>query len=179
MVESFLTAAAENACGTHGPHPAGVAADVAVGLATRYSGGRAVVLTDEAIVAALDLEARLRAEDADLLRPADPAWRARLPDAGVAVTGCVLAVAATGSVVLKAAPGTPRAASLVPPAHVCLVRAADIVATLDDAMARLGEGELPSAWIWVGGPSRTADLEMRPTIGVHGPRSVDVVLVAA
>jgi L-lactate dehydrogenase complex protein LldG len=178
MVESFLTAAAENACGTHGPHPADVAADVAVGLATRYATGRAVVLTDEAIVVTLDLEARLRAEDADLLRPADPGWRTRLPDAGVAVTGCVLAVAATGSVILAAGPGTPRAASLVPPAHVCLVRSDDIVATLADAMARLAGSDPPSAWIWVGGPSRTADLEMRPTIGVHGPRSVDVVLFA-
>jgi L-lactate dehydrogenase complex protein LldG len=179
MVESFLTAAAENACGIHGPHPADVAADVAVELATRYAAGRAVVLTDEATVAALDLETRLRAEDVDLLRPADPAWRTRLPDAGVAVTGCVLAVAATGTVVLAAAPGTPRAASLVPPAHVCLVQADTIVATLADAMTRLGGVELPSALIWVGGPSRTADLEMRPTIGVHGPRSVDVVVIAA
>lgn len=178
MVESFLTAAAENACGTHGPQPAGTAADVTVGLATRYAAGRAVVLTDEAVVAALDLERRLRDAGADLLRPADPDWGARLPEAGVAVTGCVLAVAETGSVVLAAAPGTPRAASLAPPAHVCLVRADDIVTTLADAMGRLGEGELPSAWIWVGGPSRTADLEMRPTIGVHGPRSVDVVVVA-
>jgi L-lactate utilization protein LutC len=178
MVESFLTAAAENACGTHGPYAPGDAADVVVGLAAQYAAGRAVVLTDEAVVVALDLESRLRAEALDLLRPADPAWSARLPDAGVAVTGCVLGVAATGSVVLAAAPGTPRAASLAPPAHVCLLRAGDIVATLDEAMARLGGGELPSAWIWVGGPSRTSDLEMRPTIGIHGPRTVDVVVLA-
>jgi L-lactate utilization protein LutC len=178
MVESFLTAAAENACRTHGSHGADDAAVVAVRLATAYAAGRAVVLTDEAIVGALDLEARLRAEHADLLRPADPDWRSRLPDAGVAVTGCVLAVAATGTVVLAAAPGTPRAASLAPPAHVCLVRAGDIVATLVDAFACLGAAELPSALIWVGGPSRTSDLEMRPTIGVHGPRTVDLVVVA-
>src|ERR1700736_5529467 len=130
MVESFLTAAAENACLTHGPHPADEAADVAVRLATGYAAGRAVVLTDEAIVDALDLERRLRDAHADLLRPDDPRWASRLPDAGVAVTGCVLAVAATGPVALAAAPGTPRAASLAPPAHVCLVRADDIVATL-------------------------------------------------
>jgi L-lactate dehydrogenase complex protein LldG len=179
MVESFLTAAAENACGTHGPHPADVAGAVAVDLATQYAEGGAVVLTDEAVVADLDLDARLRAAGADLLRPADPDWRDRLPDASVAITGCVLAVAATGTVVLAAAPGTPRAASLAPPAHVCLVRADTIVATLADAMTRLGAAELPSALIWVGGPSRTADLEMRPTIGVHGPRSVDVVVIAA
>lgn len=178
MVESFLRAAAENACGTYGPLDADAAADVAVRLACEYAAGRAVVLTDEPTVTTLDLAVRLAAGRADLVRPDDPDWAARLPDAGVAVTGCVLAVAETGSVVLAAAPGTPRAASLAPAAHVCLVRADDIVATLADAVASLGAGELPSALIWVGGPSRTSDLEMRPTIGVHGPRTVDVVLVA-
>jgi len=178
MVESFLTAAAENASGTHGPHAADVAATVAVDLATRYAAGRAVVLTDEATITDLDLATRLGAQGAHVLRPGDPAWPTQLPEAGVAVTGCVLAVAATGTVVLAAGPGTPRAASLAPPAHVCLVRADTIVATLADAMGRLGAVELPSALIWVGGPSRTADLEMRPTIGVHGPRSVDVIVIA-
>jgi L-lactate dehydrogenase complex protein LldG len=177
MVESFLTAAAENACGTHGPYADDAAADLVVELATRYAAGRGLVLTDEPVVTALDLDARLRRAGADLLRPGDLDWRARLPDAGTAVTGCVLAVAETGSVVLAAGPGTPRAASLAPPAHVCLVRAGDIVATFADGIARLDSAEPPSAWIWVGGPSRTSDLEMRPTIGVHGPRSVDVVVV--
>jgi L-lactate utilization protein LutC len=178
MVESFLIAAAENACQTHGPCVGDDAAAVVVRLAAEHAAGRAVVLTDEAVVDALDLGRRLRAGGVDLLRPDAPDWTARLPEAGVAVTGCVLAVAATGSVVLAAAPGTPRAASLAPPAHVCLVRAGDIVATLADAVARLGAAALPSALIWTGGPSRTADLEMRPTIGVHGPRTVDIVVVA-
>lgn len=178
MVDAFLTAAGENACGAHGPHPADVAADLAVELAARYADGHAVVLTDEPTIVDLDLETRLRAADATLLRPADPTWRAALPDAGVAITGCVLAVAATGHVVLAASPGTPRAASLAPPAHICLVHAHRVVATIDDALTELDRGDLPSALIWVGGPSRTSDLEMRPTIGVHGPRTVDLILIS-
>jgi L-lactate utilization protein LutC len=179
MVDTFLTAAGENACGTHGPLPADAAANLAVELATRYADGQAVVLTDEPTVVDLDLETRLRAGDITLLRPTDPHWRAALPDAGAAITGCVLAVAATGHVVLAAGPGTPRAASLAPPAHICLVRADQVVATIEDALTQLDAGDLPSALIWVGGPSRTSDLEMRPTIGVHGPRSVDFIVIRA
>ncbi len=137
-----------------------------------------MVLTDEAIVERLDLARRLDAAHLELLRPDDARWTARLPDASVAVTGCILAVAATGSVILAASPGTPRAASLAPAAHICVVHAHDIVATLADAVTRLDDAPLPSALIWVGGPSRTSDLEMRPTIGVHGPRTVDLVVVA-
>ncbi|HWS46659.1 MAG TPA: LUD domain-containing protein, partial [Acidimicrobiia bacterium] len=68
---------------------------------------------------------------------------------------------------------------LVPPAHVCVVRTADVVDTLADALARLAAtaSDLPSALTFVGGPSRTGDLEMILTLGVHGPRTVDVVLV--
>ncbi|HSO94474.1 MAG TPA: LUD domain-containing protein [Acidimicrobiia bacterium] len=179
MVDAFLTAAGENACGTHGPHPGDAAADLAVQLATRYADGHAVVLTDEPTIVDLDLEARLRAAGAAPLRPTDRDWRAALPNAGAAITGCVLAVAATGHVVVAAGPGTPRAASLAPPAHICLVHAERVVPTIGDALAVLDAGDLPSALIWVGGPSRTSDLEMRPTIGVHGPRTVDLIVISA
>jgi len=63
---------------------------------------------------------------------------------------------------------------------VCLVATGTIVATMADAITRLattGAAGLPSAITWVGGPSRTSDLEMRPTFGIHGPRTVEIVLV--
>jgi L-lactate dehydrogenase complex protein LldG len=65
--------------------------------------------------------------------------------------------------------------SLVPPAHVCLLRAGDLVEDLAEALARLDS--LPSGLVWISGPSRSADLEMTLTLGVHGPASVDVVIV--
>ena len=58
-----------------------------------------------------------------------------------------------------------------------MVRVADIVPTLAEAMATIAAGEMPSALTWIGGPSRTGDLEMITTLGVHGPRAVEVVLV--
>ena len=46
-----------------------------------------------------------------------------------------------------------------------------------DAVTRVASGPLPSALTWVGGPSRTGDLEMIQTLGVHGPAAVEVVLL--
>jgi L-lactate utilization protein LutC len=86
-------------------------------------------------------------------------------------------VARPAAIGLAAAPGSPRGTSLVPPDHVCVLRVADLVDTLADAMQTLAAGELPSALTWIGGPSRTGDLEMITTLGVHGPRTVEVVLL--
>ena len=63
------------------------------------------------------------------------------------------------------------------PAHVCLVRAADIVGTIEASVRRQAAEPHPSNVSWVSGRSRTADLEMQLTIGVHGPKRVDVIVV--
>jgi L-lactate dehydrogenase complex protein LldG len=112
-----------------------------------------------------------------VLSPDDPEWSTRLATAAFGVTGARLAVADPAILVLVAAPGAPRSTSLVPPAHICVLRVGDVVPTLADAMARVIDGDLPSALTWIGGPSRTGDLEAITTFGVHGPVSVDVVLL--
>jgi L-lactate dehydrogenase complex protein LldG len=124
-----------------------------------------------------DLADTLRDRGVELLAPDDRAWITRLPDAAVGITGSRLAVAEPAAIALAAAPGSPRGTSLLPPAHVCVVRVADVMPTLADAMAVIAAHELPSALTWIGGPSRTGDLEMITTLGVHGPRAVDVVLL--
>jgi L-lactate utilization protein LutC len=120
----------------------------------------------------------LRARGVELLSPDDPSWFTRLPDAEVGITGSRLAVAQPAAIALAAAPGSPRGTSLLPPAHICVVRVADVMATLEDAMTLVAMQDLPSALTWIGGPSRTGDLEMVTTLGVHGPRIVEVVLLA-
>ena len=112
----------------------------------------------------------------EVLLPGDAAWSERLAGAAAGITGARLAVAEPATIALAAAPGSPRATSLLPPAHVCVLRVADVVADLAGALERVGS-DLPSALTWVAGPSRTADLEMITTLGVHGPRTVDVYLV--
>jgi L-lactate dehydrogenase complex protein LldG len=92
------------------------------------------------------------------------------------VSGCTLGIALTGSVVLQnAAAQGPRALSLVPDYHLCVVFADQVVGTVPEAFDRLAAtAHLPTTFI--SGPSATADIEMTRIKGVHGPRFLDVVL---
>jgi L-lactate dehydrogenase complex protein LldG len=91
------------------------------------------------------------------------------------VTGCALAIAETGTIVLdgRAGQGT-RMLTLIPDHHICVVQADQVVASVPDAVAAL-EPTHPQTWI--SGPSATSDIELERVEGVHGPRALDVVLV--
>jgi L-lactate dehydrogenase complex protein LldG len=92
------------------------------------------------------------------------------------VTGCALAIAETGTIVLDGGERSGRRAlTLVPDHHVCVVLASDVVATVPDAIAAL-DGSRPLTF--VSGPSATSDIELDRVEGVHGPRRLDVVVVA-
>ena len=95
---------------------------------------------------------------------------------GAGVSEAAYGLADTGSVVLAAAPNEPRARSLLPEVHVSLLREDRILPGLTELFVTLN-GELPSALAIVTGPSRSADIEQRLTIGVHGPGEVHVVLL--
>lgn len=92
------------------------------------------------------------------------------------VTRSTVAIAETGTLVLQGVPGQGRrAATLVPDVHVCVVRVADVVMTVPEAFDRLAAtATLPTTF--VSGPSATADIEMTRIKGVHGPRTLYVVL---
>ena len=99
-----------------------------------------------------------------------------IEDAGVSTA--LYGLADTGSVVLASSPEEPRARSLLPDVHVTLLSEDRILPGLDELFAVLGD-DLPSALAIVTGPSRSADIEQRLAVGVHGPREVHVVLLPA
>ncbi|HYI36176.1 MAG TPA: LUD domain-containing protein [Thermoleophilaceae bacterium] len=96
------------------------------------------------------------------------------------VTGCALAIAATGTIVLDGGPGQgPRRLTLVPDLHVCVVREDQIVPGVPQAVAALKDAAVSGRPLtFVSGPSATSDIELDRVEGVHGPRRLEVVLVA-
>lgn len=108
---------------------------------------------------------------------------AELERAEVGITGVDSAVAESGSMILLSGPGRPRLASLLPPVHIALLPAERIVRTLPQAFDRLraehGEALFGarSNLVIITGPSRTADIELSLTLGVHGPRQVHAVVI--
>jgi L-lactate utilization protein LutC len=94
---------------------------------------------------------------------------------GAGVSRAVYGLADTGSVVLAASPDEPRSASLLPDVHVSLLGEDRILPGLEVLFEVLGN-ELPSALAIVTGPSRSADIEQKLAVGVHGPGEVHIVL---
>lgn len=107
-----------------------------------------------------------------------PLSAAELDAARAVVTAARVAVAETGTIVLDAEPDQGRrAVSLVPDVHVCVVRSDQVVQTVPEAVRLLGEHPgRPQTWI--SGPSATSDIELDRVEGVHGPRTLHVVLVS-
>ncbi|WP_433421475.1 LutC/YkgG family protein [Microtetraspora malaysiensis] len=162
-------------------------------LAERLRDYRAIVhVVPEAEIASVVREALARRAAARLVVPdgLPSAWLAAVPyetlrddpelSAGDldrvdgVITGCAAAIAETGTIVLDAGPGQGRRAlTLLPDYHLCVVRADQVVAGVPDAVAVLA-AERPLTWI--SGPSATSDIELDRVEGVHGPRTLEVVI---
>jgi L-lactate dehydrogenase complex protein LldG len=111
----------------------------------------------------------------DTVRDADLDSAAALDELGGVVTGCAVAIAETGTLVLDGGPlSGRRVLTLVPDRHLCVVSVAQIVADVPDAMPRL-DPRRPLTW--VSGPSATSDIELNRVEGVHGPRTLEVLIL--
>jgi L-lactate dehydrogenase complex protein LldG len=99
-------------------------------------------------------------------------------DDSIGLTGCFCAIAETGTVLLLSSPEMPKLTALLPETHICIVRTARMLDTMEDSFALLRKevGEPPRSLFFVSGPSRTADIEQTIVIGAHGPYRVHIVL---
>jgi L-lactate dehydrogenase complex protein LldG len=93
------------------------------------------------------------------------------------LTTCAVAIALTGTIVLRhTSQSGRRALTLIPDYHLCVVRAGQVVETVPEAIRAIG-GPGGSPLTTISGPSATADIEMTRIKGVHGPRVLNVILV--
>lgn len=152
------------------------------GEALRGVGARLITAAElPAALGELEVERAVLTTDRLSLPPAvERLGLERVREADAGVTEAVAACAATGTVVLAASPGEPRAVSLLPRVHVVAVERDGLVETPGDVLRDLGgryAGGLPSALTFVTGPSRSADIGGELVMGVHGPLAVLVVLL--
>ena len=112
-----------------------------------------------------------------LARDEPPFPAAELDRMSGVVTGCAVAIAETGTIILDHGPGAPgqgrRALTLVPDFHLVVVREDQIAADLADAFARLDPARPHTL---ISGPSATSDIELIRVEGVHGPRNLHILL---
>jgi L-lactate dehydrogenase complex protein LldG len=107
---------------------------------------------------------------------------ARLASCCVGVTGADYAIAETGTIVLTSDEQDALLVSLIPPLHIAVVRSGQMVATIDEAISRIGRERAgrtnPTRSVTlITGPSRTSDVELVLSIGVHGPKELHVIIL--
>ena len=105
-------------------------------------------------------------------------------DADMGISGANIAIADTGTIVIVSNEGNARLTTTLPPIHVAVLGVEKIVPTLDDAtailnvLAKSGTGQKITTYVsFITGPSRTADIELSLSIGVHGPKEVHIILL--
>ena len=164
-------------------------------LAREYEAALVVRWEDD-VLAMLEVDAALQAQGVEVSIAAPPledaaamaAQRRHLRDllarADIGLSGADYVIAETGTLALAALPGQMRGVSLLPPMHVAVVKPSQIVGTMADCLAMLqeeGRADLPerltSCLSFITGPSRTGDIELALTVGVHGPGKLHLIIL--
>ena len=111
----------------------------------------------------------------DAASPGDQLSVSQLEAVDGVITSCAVAIAETGTLILDGSPGQGRRVlTLIPDYHLCVVLPDQIVADVPQALARL---EATRPLTMISGPSATSDIELNRVEGVHGPRTLEVIIV--
>ena len=111
------------------------------------------------------------------LQLASPINKDEMARADIGITGTDFAIAETGTIVLITNETQPRSISLIPPIHIAVMRSNVVVENLDELFFLVkNRSEPTSCMTFITGPSRTADIELNLTLGVHGPKELIVLI---
>jgi L-lactate dehydrogenase complex protein LldG len=167
---SFARNAATVAANVHRVNGNTVPDDVLQAIIERHAIRRAVISAEPEAVAVGVALTRLGVDVAALSIAA-------AAEADLGVTSAIAGIALTGSVVQDSGRAGGRTASLLPRVHLCVLPADRLVSTTAPVLRSLGSRALPSNIVAITGPSRSGDIELIITLGVHGPVAVEVVLL--
>ena len=130
------------------------------------------------LVVPADLPSRWIPSGVKVLRDDPPLTIAQLDESSGVLTGCAIAIAQTGTIILDGgATQGRRALSLIPDRHLCVVHAEQVVGLVPEAIAGLARRATHPITL-ISGPSATSDIELSRVEGVHGPRTLYVFVVS-
>ncbi len=148
--------------------------------------GTKAAYTAEPLLTELKLTDALSNAGYDLIAPPDPnmkaddaeTWKQSLAQVNVGISSALGIAEETGTMLLAPSQPDHRAVSLLPVNHVAILRADQVVPDISALMKRWQEvGDIGGNAVFVTGPSRTADIEKELVLGIHGPQTVDVILL--
>jgi L-lactate dehydrogenase complex protein LldG len=186
MTSELVRAFVESHAAVSGkPHVAGSVAEAAgiIGEVLRGLDAKRVALANLPGALAVAVEERARALDIVVLKEPFPANTLphAIDEANVGVTGMAFGIAQSGTLVEVVLNDASRLVSALPRVHIGVVWAKDIVARLEDAAPRLRavfeQHSTNCVVSFITGPSRTGDIELKLTLGVHGPGEAHAVII--
>lgn len=154
------------------------------GLLERYR-PRTALCWQHSLLEQLNLRGLLAEQSIGMLHPESLAaqpqgdQRTAMLAADIGITSATFAIAETGTLVMASSPQRPRLASLLPPVHIAIIDATQVLPDLFDLFDRLqaeGLESMPSNLVLITGPSKTGDIELKLTTGVHGPGEWHVIV---
>jgi L-lactate dehydrogenase complex protein LldG len=158
----------------------------ACGLAER-AGALGIAVGEGEVIDLAAIAVALEGEGREVMRAgahaasdevARKSWLGRLARADLGIVEARCAIASSGTLVIVATPESPGSLTLVPPISLIIVRADRIMGDTAQAIEMLGAATISGhRVVMISGPSRTADIEKRIVLGVHGPKELHVLVV--